>query len=153
MESNNHLPHSTVAHPGNFQLLRQLSALTGRQLVPLLVGLKGAIAEQLTNGPLRFRLNTGKSGFSLRRIECGIGQEFLLLHRRDLLQFVKGPDFPTGGIVFGRSGIKDAFECGRGKFTIRARAAVQVHLRQLITYLEPLERDRPELFNPERGTP
>jgi GntR family transcriptional regulator, rspAB operon transcriptional repressor len=32
-----------------------------------------------------------------------------------------------------------------------ARAAVQAHLRQLITYLEPLERDRPDLFNPERG--
>jgi DNA-binding GntR family transcriptional regulator len=32
-----------------------------------------------------------------------------------------------------------------------ARKAVQVHLRQLITYLEPLERDRPELFNPERA--
>jgi DNA-binding GntR family transcriptional regulator len=34
-----------------------------------------------------------------------------------------------------------------------ARAAVQSHLRQLLRYLEPLERDRPELFNPERGQP
>ena len=32
-----------------------------------------------------------------------------------------------------------------------ARGAVQVHLRQLLTYLEPLERDRPELFSPDRG--
>ncbi len=32
-----------------------------------------------------------------------------------------------------------------------ARTAIQAHLRQLLTYLEPLERDRPELFNPERG--
>jgi GntR family transcriptional regulator, rspAB operon transcriptional repressor len=32
-----------------------------------------------------------------------------------------------------------------------ARAAIQAHLRQLLTYLEPLERDRPELFNPDRG--
>jgi DNA-binding GntR family transcriptional regulator len=32
-----------------------------------------------------------------------------------------------------------------------ARAAVQAHLRQLLTYLEPLERDRPELFSPDRG--
>ncbi len=34
---------------------------------------------------------------------------------------------------------------------VAARSAVQAHLRQLITYLEPLERDRPELFSPDRG--
>jgi DNA-binding GntR family transcriptional regulator len=34
---------------------------------------------------------------------------------------------------------------------VAARSAIQAHLRQLITYLEPLERDRPELFSPERG--
>jgi GntR family transcriptional regulator, rspAB operon transcriptional repressor len=35
---------------------------------------------------------------------------------------------------------------------VAARLAIQAHLRQLITYLEPLERDRPELFSPERGS-
>jgi DNA-binding GntR family transcriptional regulator len=34
---------------------------------------------------------------------------------------------------------------------VAARIAVQAHLRQLVTYLEPLERDRPDLFNPEKG--
>jgi DNA-binding GntR family transcriptional regulator len=38
-----------------------------------------------------------------------------------------------------------------GRDPVAARMAVQAHLRQLLTYLEPLERDRPELFNPDRG--
>jgi DNA gyrase subunit A len=40
----------------------------------------------------------------------------------DLMQIVPGPDFPTGGIIIGRSGIRSAFETGRGSITIRARA-------------------------------
>ncbi|MCL6442000.1 MAG: DNA gyrase subunit A [Alicyclobacillus sp.] len=38
----------------------------------------------------------------------------------DLMQVVKGPDFPTGGIILGREGIKNAYETGRGSITIRA---------------------------------
>ncbi len=40
----------------------------------------------------------------------------------ELMRIVPGPDFPTGGIVLGRSGIREAFETGRGSITIRARA-------------------------------
>ncbi|MGE4049020.1 MAG: DNA gyrase subunit A [Acetobacteraceae bacterium] len=40
----------------------------------------------------------------------------------DLMKIVPGPDFPTGGIIIGRSGIKGAFESGRDSITIRARA-------------------------------
>jgi DNA gyrase subunit A len=40
----------------------------------------------------------------------------------DLMRIVAGPDFPTGGIILGRSGIRSAFETGRGSITIRARA-------------------------------
>ena len=42
-----------------------------------------------------------------------------------LMQHVKGPDFPTGGIILGRQGIKDAYETGRGRVVIRARAHVE----------------------------
>ncbi|MFH1017175.1 MAG: DNA gyrase subunit A [Pseudomonadota bacterium] len=42
-----------------------------------------------------------------------------------LFKLVKGPDFPTGGIIYGRKGIKEAFETGRGKFTVRAQAAIE----------------------------
>ncbi len=43
----------------------------------------------------------------------------------DLMKLVKGPDFPTGGIVVGRSGIRDAYRTGRGRIVMRARAHVE----------------------------
>jgi DNA gyrase subunit A len=43
----------------------------------------------------------------------------------ELMQIVPGPDFPTAGIILGRSGIRSAFETGRGSITIRARATVE----------------------------
>ncbi|MBI5515271.1 MAG: DNA gyrase subunit A [Deltaproteobacteria bacterium] len=43
----------------------------------------------------------------------------------DLLQFVQGPDFPTGGIIIGRAGIHQALATGRGSLTVRARARVE----------------------------
>jgi DNA gyrase subunit A len=42
-----------------------------------------------------------------------------------LMQIVPGPDFPTSGIILGRSGIRNAFETGRGSITVRARARVE----------------------------
>ncbi len=49
----------------------------------------------------------------------------------ELMKIVPAPDFPTGGIIIGRSGVRAAFETGRGSITIRARAE-----------FEPLARDR-----------
>jgi DNA gyrase subunit A len=43
----------------------------------------------------------------------------------DLMKLVKGPDFPTGAIVVGRSGIRDAYRTGRGRIVMRARAHVE----------------------------
>ena len=43
----------------------------------------------------------------------------------DLIKHVKGPDFPTGAIVVGRSGIRDAYRTGRGRIVMRARAHVE----------------------------
>ena len=43
----------------------------------------------------------------------------------ELMQFVKGPDFPTGGIIFGRRGIKKAYRTGRGKIVVRARFTLE----------------------------
>jgi DNA gyrase subunit A len=47
------------------------------------------------------------------------------LAEADLLRIVKGPDFPTGGIIFGREGIRQAYRTGRGLLTVRARAAIE----------------------------
>ena len=44
----------------------------------------------------------------------------------ELMQYVKGPDFPTGGIIQGRQGIKDAFETGRGRIVIRSKTDIEV---------------------------
>ncbi|MFH1507757.1 MAG: DNA gyrase subunit A [Candidatus Omnitrophota bacterium] len=44
---------------------------------------------------------------------------------KDLMRYIKGPDFPTGGIICGKGGIKDAYNTGRGKLTIRAKATVE----------------------------
>jgi DNA gyrase subunit A len=42
----------------------------------------------------------------------------------DLMKFIPGPDFPTGGFIYGREGIKQAYETGRGVMQLRARAAI-----------------------------
>ena len=44
-----------------------------------------------------------------------------------LMQYIKGPDFPTGGIILGNSGIKKAYDTGRGSITIRSRATIEEH--------------------------
>jgi DNA gyrase subunit A len=43
----------------------------------------------------------------------------------ELLKFIKGPDFPTGGYIYGTGGLKTAYETGRGKIIMRARAVVE----------------------------
>jgi len=44
---------------------------------------------------------------------------------KDLTKYIKGPDFPTGGIICGTEGIKDAYEKGRGKLMVHAKALVE----------------------------
>ncbi|MBI1977673.1 MAG: DNA gyrase subunit A [Candidatus Omnitrophica bacterium] len=44
---------------------------------------------------------------------------------KELMKIVKGPDFPTGGVICGRDGIKSACETGRGKLVVRAKAAIE----------------------------
>lgn len=44
---------------------------------------------------------------------------------QELCQFIKGPDFPTGGIIMGRSGIRAAYATGRGKIVVRGKAEIE----------------------------
>src|SRR5258705_11808849 len=48
--------------------------------------------------------------------DCGV---------KDLRKFIKGPDFPTGGIIYGRDGIKECYEKGRGRMVLGARAVAE----------------------------
>jgi DNA gyrase subunit A len=41
----------------------------------------------------------------------------------ELMQYIKAPDFPTGGIIYGYEGVKEAFETGRGRIVMRAKAS------------------------------
>ena len=76
-----------------------------------------------------------------------------------LMQFVRGPDFPTGGVIYGRDGIRDAYETGRGRVIVRARAEIeekeggreriivtevpfQVNKARLIEHIAELVRDK-----------
>jgi DNA gyrase subunit A len=43
----------------------------------------------------------------------------------DLMQFIKAPDFPTGGIIYGYQGVRDAMETGRGRIVVRGKAEIQ----------------------------
>ena len=43
----------------------------------------------------------------------------------ELMEYIKAPDFPTGGIIYGYGGVKDAFETGRGRIVIRAKAEIE----------------------------
>jgi len=45
----------------------------------------------------------------------------------DLMKFIKAPDFPTGGIIYGYEGVRDAYTTGRGRVVIRAKANVETH--------------------------
>jgi len=44
----------------------------------------------------------------------------------EILKYVKGPDFPTGGIIYGEQGIKDACETGRGRIVVRAKTEIEL---------------------------
>ena len=54
----------------------------------------------------------------------------------ELMQHIKGPDFPTGGIIYGLSGVKEAFETGRGRVVVRAKTEIETeaeHERIIVT--------------------
>jgi DNA gyrase subunit A len=80
------------------------------------------------------------------------------LEVEDLMQYVKGPDFPTGAYIMGMQGIRDAYETGRGRIVIRAKAEIEngdthdkiivseipygVNKQQLIEYIAQLVGDK-----------
>ncbi|CAI8193085.1 MAG: DNA gyrase subunit A [Arcobacter lacus] len=56
----------------------------------------------------------------------------------ELMEFVKGPDFPTGGTIFGRRGIVDAYNTGRGRVRIRAKHHIETRGKKEIIVLDEL---------------
>jgi DNA gyrase subunit A len=66
----------------------------------------------------------------------------------ELIQYVKAPDFPTGGIIYGYDGVKDAFETGRGRIVMRANANIElVRDRECIVVTEiPYQVNKAEMI-------
>ena len=56
----------------------------------------------------------------------------------ELMQFIKGPDFPTGGTIFGRRGIIDAYNTGRGRVKIRAKHHIETKGRKEVIVIDEL---------------
>ena len=66
----------------------------------------------------------------------------------ELMQYIKAPDFPTGGIIYGYEGVKEAFETGRGRIVMRAKATIEeVKGRECIIVTEiPYQVNKAEMI-------
>ncbi|MFZ2283800.1 MAG: DNA topoisomerase (ATP-hydrolyzing), partial [Lutibacter sp.] len=66
----------------------------------------------------------------------------------ELMKYIKAPDFPTGGIIYGYEGVKEAFETGRGRIVMRAKAIIEeVHGRESIIVSEiPYQVNKAEMI-------
>ncbi|MCT4561547.1 MAG: DNA topoisomerase 4 subunit A, partial [Crocinitomicaceae bacterium] len=66
----------------------------------------------------------------------------------ELMQFVKAPDFPTGGVIYGYEGVRDAFHTGRGRIVMRAKAEIEEEngREQIIVTEIPYQVNKAELI-------
>ena len=66
----------------------------------------------------------------------------------ELMQFIKAPDFPTGGIIYGYDGVKEAFESGRGRVVIRGKAEIEeINGKECIVVTEiPFQVNKSEMI-------
>ena len=59
----------------------------------------------------------------------------------ELINHIKAPDFPTGGIIYGYDGVKEAFETGRGRVVMRGKAIFEEVNGSCLLYTSPSPRD------------
>ena len=66
----------------------------------------------------------------------------------ELMQYITAPDFPTGGTIYGYNGVKDAFETGRGRIVIRAKAEIEPHANHenIVVHEIPYNVNKAELI-------
>src|SRR5919106_3111443 len=108
----------TVDFVPNFDdRLREPTVLPSRLPNLIVNGAAGIAVGMTTNIPPH---NLGEAVGAIRRLVDNPDATV-----KDLRKFIKGPDFPTGGIIYGRDGIKECYEKGRGRIVIRARAIVE----------------------------
>lgn len=111
------IDEDTVDFAGNYDATREEPVVLPARFPNLLVnGSQGIAVGMATNIPPH---NLG---------EVVDATTFLLDHPQattdELMSFMKGPDFPTGGLILGRAGVMDAYRTGRGTIRLRARAEI-----------------------------
>jgi DNA gyrase subunit A len=113
---------NTVAFQPNFDDQREEPTVLPSKVPNLLVnGSSGIAVGMATNIPPHNLREIAKAvGIVARNPDCELDE---------LLAHVKGPDFPTGGFIYGMQGIREAYESGRGKIIMRARVAVEENQR------------------------
>ena len=109
---------STVDFVPNFDdRLQEPTVLPGRLPNLLINGSSGIAVGMATNiPPHNLREVAAAVNHLVDHPDCGV---------LDLRQFIEGPDFPTGGFIYGSDGIKECYETGRGRIVMRARAQVE----------------------------
>ena len=119
------LEKEVVEYQPNFDNRRREPTVLPSRFPNLLVnGSVGIAVGMATNVPPH---NLGEvidgTIYRMENPECSIA---------DLMQFIKGPDFPTYGTIHGTSGIIDAYTTGKGRIVVRAKAEVNEEKRQII---------------------
>ncbi|MBN1163350.1 MAG: DNA gyrase subunit A [Candidatus Krumholzibacteriota bacterium] len=108
----------TVEFGPNYDETRQMALVLPSKVPNLLInGASGIAVGMATNIPPH---NLGEIVAGLKAVLDNPEME-----PEALYGIVKGPDFPTGGIIYGRAGIKQAYRTGRGKILLRARANIE----------------------------
>jgi len=108
----------TVDFVNNFDDSRQEPAVLPSKIPNLLVNGSSGIAVGMATNIPPHNLGEVCDGITylIDNPECDFA---------DLMEYIPGPDFPTGGIIMGRSGIRSAYATGRGKITLRGRAEIE----------------------------
>jgi DNA gyrase subunit A len=108
----------TVAFVPNFDDRLQEPTVLPAKLPNLLVNGSAGIAVGMATNipPHNLREVCGALALLIDDPDAAVG---------DLLRHIAGPDFPTGGIIYGRDGIRECYETGRGRIIVRARAQVE----------------------------
>ncbi|NLV46373.1 MAG: DNA gyrase subunit A [Candidatus Hydrogenedentes bacterium] len=109
------------------QTVNMVPNYDGRELEPSV--LPAAIPNLLVNGSYGIAVGMATSCPPHNLTEVCNGLIHLIdnpeAKPKDLMRFIHGPDFPTGGIICGRAGIVEAYATGRGRVTVRAKVAVE----------------------------
>jgi DNA gyrase subunit A len=112
------LERETVEFGPNYDETRQMALVLPAKVPNLLInGAAGIAVGMATNIPPH---NLGEI---VQGLEAILNNENVT--PQELCAIVTGPDFPTGGIIYGRAGIREAYATGKGKITLRARANIE----------------------------